>query len=176
MNEPVSLPQGAKPSKVVSKDEVRPILTRAEVKDGHLYATDSYCAIKLPVELEDGPVPRGVLEAAEKPKARVVEQSDEVIRVELKDGTIVEGATDRPGDFPNIEKILSEVSSGDGTVKVALNPELLSNVAKGLGANRGVVLSFDLDTLKAGSYNRAMHVAPFEGGGEGILMAIRRVS
>lgn len=171
MSEPVHLPKGAKPSKVAGKDPVHPILTRAEVKDGYLYATDSYCAVKLRVDLADGQVPRGVLEAAEKPEAAFVEQG-ETVRVELADGTVVEGSADGVGDFPDMEAIIGP--EPENTFQVALNPDLLRNVAQGLASKKGVILTFDKAEVEKGYYHCPIRVTPLSGDeGVGVLMPVQ---
>lgn len=171
----VSLPNGSKPSKVVSKDGVRPILTYAYVEKGNLWATDSYCLVRLPVKLKDGLIPRTVLEAAEKQHARFTDQGPEAVRVTLKDGTVVEGVAKSPGEPPEFKKLLSDAKPKGEVVSFAINAKLLANVAAGLGTDN-VRITLPKDELDGNRYAKPIHVEPMQGskGGEGLLMPIRQ--
>lgn len=175
MSEEATIPKGTKPSKVLARGReagFRPALGQAVVRDGNLYATDSYTMVRLPVSLPDCTIPRAILEAGEKPAAEGIELRDEAVRVRLKDGTVVEG-TPVDQTAPNYEALVPEVGR---PVKVALNPDLLRNVALGLGARRGVVLTLDAGRLaRKDGYGRAIKVEPLgaEDDRLGLLMPIQ---
>lgn len=134
--------------RAASSDESRPVLCHAylNVEDGTLEATDSYMAVIVPVEIEDGdtsgPIPRDALKAQRKASKRYpasLSVNGDVALRDTYEGT--EQTWKRPdvGQWPNLRKITPDDLSG---FRIGLNAAKLLDLAKALGSDGEVTLEF----------------------------------
>ena len=167
----------AKPEAVASKDVSRPLLTNLYLsvtdpgKTGVLKATDSYCAVRIPVELDEkdtaGYVDPSSLTLARKGSKR--EQVDVLFDEDVvhipEHGMIL----DRPkeqGTFPDIDQLFESLPAVE--VEFGVNVNLLRKMADAFGTEEL--------RIRVGSPLRPLHVLPISqltGGPDGIVMPIR---
>ncbi len=122
------LPKGSKPSKTVSKDQTRPILTDAELQqtqDGgwELLATDSYQLARIPLTVRDndssdepltpGPISTEALKAIEKTGA--FRANGSVVPVDSGFGrdagpSYPRETRDTRGQYPNVDQLMPDDS------------------------------------------------------------------
>lgn len=125
----------AAPDAAASKDDYRHTITSPILRAGYLLATDSYIAVKLPVEVEpgdvDGPVPNAALAAARKFADGQLALEDRHAKVVAKDKTVTLYARPTISDFPDIEKLFPELS----THRMCFSVEKLARVARALGTD-----------------------------------------
>jgi hypothetical protein len=153
-----TIPGRARPDKVASKDQTRPILTTlnlrlkrsgakgtGKVTGGFVEATDSYKLVRLPVEFEEGDEPKAGLLPAEMFAGKRVDD------IRLDDGQVVvsQGTETRTiprpdnvgREFPDVDKLLEPVLAELGEFKVGLNAKYLYDLAQSMGTET-VVLCF----------------------------------
>lgn len=193
------LPDGAKPSKVASKDATRPALTQGNIRqrDGEwwLEVTDSYCLSVIPLSVStdgdsaarEGLVSRDILLAAEKPKmggfgfgadgtVTVYDHLGAVAQV-MPNPTELDGEPVAP--FPDTKTLLDSCparSANGSLLRIGLNPQLLAAIAAAQGRGNGrnappVVLEVDPNAATDGRYLRAVLVTV--NGSENLLMPVR---
>lgn len=134
------------PELAASKDAARPVLqwVYLDAEKSEVRVTDSYRAVRYPVELDpgdtSGPIPVEALKASRKPPLKSLSTS---IRcngnVEVRHGfgadasepylTIPRDQT--PGTFPNIDQLEWDNSGG---TEFALNAKLLYDLARAMGS------------------------------------------
>lgn len=156
----MKIPQGSdskhyiEPERAAGKDRTRPMLTEPWLEidsegKGTLYATDSYVAVRVPVELDKDDTP-GVVPAAALKAARSARWHDPEVFLNGsasalgKDGTVTVERPER--DNPNVAQLfVAETTEGEGTVTIGIDPEKLQAVALALGARRGVKLTIRVE-------------------------------
>lgn len=170
------LPKRAKPSKALGKSLMRPKLTRAHVSDVYgqreLIVTDSYVIGRIPVadDVPLGPIAAEALKRIEKGDKHEF-TDDGAVQFHDIDGTPITYSAPEQEDIFAKEPI--EFAPGSkGVLRLALNPELLKNLAEALGAASGVRLEipFDYDGVAA---PRGIRVTVQNSAAEGLLMPIR---
>lgn len=189
-----TIPNGAKPSKVASKDEARPILTQGNIRQRNgewvLEVTDSYCLSIIPLEVCEGGdsmiraglVSRDVLLAVEKPKCGGFGfNADDTVSIYGQCSAVVATLPNAVtgGPYPNTDRLINDCpakSANGGLLRIGLNPQLLAAIAAAQGrGNRKnshpVVLEVDADAATDGRYLRAVLVTV--NGSENLLMPIR---
>ncbi len=193
----LKLPPGAKPSKVLSKDQSRPVLTRGELaevtkllEDGtrertgwELQCTDSYRLSRVPLsisgeatddsEITAGPISGDALRMIEKhggfrADAEHVEVIDKSGRV------VVTYDRERAGDFPypNIDAVTPEP---EHYVDIGLNAKFLYELAQALGS-RDTTVRIRLSLNERGEVNPLrpfVVTANMHETGTGVLMPVR---
>lgn len=140
----IIIPSGCKPWKACSKDETRPVLCHAYLRerdDGWwLLATDSYIAMALKVEprgdLAEGWVPRRALKAIA--ANRLTEQVDAMSwKVTTNTGHEVIRVPQLIGDtttFPDLAKFgMWEYEPGEPATAIGMNPRLAWRLYQALG-------------------------------------------
>lgn len=193
------LPDGAKPSKVASKDETRPIITQGNIRqrDGEwvLEVTDSYCLSIIPLtvnddgdsEIREGRVSRDVLLAVEKPKnGGFGFNADDTVTIYGRGSAVVQtvpNAAERNGEpngqYPSVDQLVNDCpakNANGGLLRIGLNPQLLAAIAAAQGGRNGrnaspVVLEVDPNAATGGQYLRAVLVTV--NGSENLLMPVR---
>jgi hypothetical protein len=171
--------------RAASKEASRPVLTHAylNAENGTLEATDSYRAVVIPVEVEEGDV-SGLIPAealkAQRKASRHAPASLRVngdVRLSTPDGE--QSWKTGEGQFPNLRQLGPTDLS---TFRIGLNPALLLETAKALGSGESVTLEFTLRRDKVegddtGAYPDALRpmrvTVPNGGESYGILMPIR---
>lgn len=171
--------------RAASKEASRPVLTHAylNVENGTLEATDSYRAVVIPVEVEEGDtsalIPVEALKAqrkASKYEPASLRVNDDV-RLSTPEGE--QSWKTGEGQFPNLQQLAPTELS---TFRIGLNPALLLETAKALGNGESVTLEFTLQRDKVegddtGAYPDALRpvrvTVPSGGESYGILMPIR---
>jgi len=177
-----------KPETVVSKDKSRPVLTHLYLRItegesiGSLQATDSYKAVRIPVEVgkddTEGFVSPDVYKAARK----VTPKTAGGVEFEVNGGYTLADGTTHPREFqgtwPKLDEIMDVPAS---TFTVGLNARFLFDLAQAFGSDT-VKITFtagrggsDPDPL------RPMKVEPIDGdlkgsSADGILMPVRVAS
>ena len=197
------LPKGAKPSKSVSKDQTRPVLTHAELRqtteivDGErkptgweLIMSDSYqlARVKLSVmdadnaftpELVPGPISTDALKAIEKSTAGAF-TANGTVDPRNSNGAVAgpSFAREDPGRFPQWDALMPEHTGHE--FAIGLDAELLYQLAQSLGAkDRGkcqVRLTFTSRDDGTPNPLRPMVVTAHGGNaleGQGLLMPVR---
>lgn len=164
----------AQPEMACGKDASRPMLHDPWLEispdgEGTLYATDSYVAVRIPVGLDSGDtpgvVPVGVLKAARQGPMKHVLLNGDATAIG-KDGTV---SAPRPDDHdpPNLAQLFPEYP--ETSVSFAINADNLVKIAKALGADLGVRITFNPHKPLG-----PIHVQPLAGArGEGLVMPIR---
>jgi len=190
----VRFPLGAKIEKIASRDESRPVLTslylrivekksgrgrnRKVERQGFLEATDSYKAIRVPVDLSDDDVEGFVpVEAITRARQRKLEEIKANTGVRVGD-VVFDRPT--PGTWP----VLAEIFDTEELVfSVGLNAAFLKDLAEGLGADhvriefQGVVVTTPGGKRRGIEPNalKPYRVTPLGGGSpdaEAILMPV----
>jgi hypothetical protein len=178
------------PELVASRDETRPLLRHPylDVGEGEaeLQATDSYGAVRFPVEVQDdetaGAVPAEALKAARKrgpiPKLVVLAgEVAEVVEDGSRNGSLLSirrpDAGGIPGQigrsFPDLRALWPE--DDDVGFEVGIDAELLARVAKAMGTGGRVRLRF----MKERGDGRPIRVDPIgHEGPTGLVMPIAR--
>lgn len=196
------LPKGAKPSRSVSKDDARPMLTSAElvcIDEGEkkdpasakweLQTTDSYQLVRLPVtvhmdegpELTPGPISSDALKAIEKPGAGAfyANGSIEVLSADFG-GKLGQTFAREPraGSFPNVDQLMPDAPANELTL--CFDPRKLEQVVKALGAGgtskngRPITITIDLANVQAGRHLRPLVIrAAHEPEAVALLMPVR---
>ena len=186
------LPKGAKPSKSVSKDQTRPVLTHAELRqsaDGtgwELCTTDSYQLARIPLSVKTadgldgepltaGAISSDALKAIEKAGGffanGTVQPCDELGRT-----TGQSFVRESPGAFPKWESL--EPAPDIEEFTIGLDAEILYQLAQALGSKeRGrcqVAITFtnDPNTHRPNPL-RPMRVRAKDGEAHGLLMPVR---
>ena len=138
------------PEAAASKDTARPILCEPFLRGNHLYATDSYVLVRIPVKRDDndtdGQVPRSALKAARTNRnfQHVLLEGDKAIALG-KDGRY-ECSREQDGSdtwaipFPSADALIPELNQLP--VDVTLNVDNIVKVSKALGAK---TLTFSLN-------------------------------
>jgi hypothetical protein len=157
------LPDGAKPSKCVSRDETRPALCRAELVETEsgkweIRATDSYRLVKVPLELKAefddaeqpvimaGPIGVDAMRAIEARSARAFRATEDMIEPVAKLTGVALGVLYRRGvkleslrfgKFPHeqFEAILAGPHSDEFTF--GINAQLLHTTLEAIGDSPG---------------------------------------
>lgn len=176
----------SKPSKGVSKDELRPVLTcgwiRHEKRGSFLYCTDSYILIALPItmEAEGTPAERAkvlpevglryeALQALDNSKTgefRIVDGLIEVVGNPALFRVTTEGT---PPNYRTLLDNAPKSKTGAEIPAIGFNPRFLMRVAEGLGVSRGAPL-----TLRFGGALTTIRVEPGNHvPGEGLIMPVR---
>lgn len=171
--------------RVTSKDKARPALTHAylNTERGTLEATNSYAAVVVPVEIEEGDesglIPAEALKAQRK-ASKYTEASLSVNgNVSLATPEGEQSWKKGEGQFANLHQLTPTEWSN---FRIALNPKFLLELAQALGDPESVTLEFVRQTDKdegedVGSFPsplRPMRVTVPRGGDSyGILMPIR---
>jgi hypothetical protein len=171
--------------RAASKDAARPVLSYVylNAECGTLEATDSYRAVVIPVEIEDGDtsglIPAEALKAQRK-ASKHHEASLRVngdVRLSTPDGEQVWKTGE--GQFPNLQQLAPTELS---TFRIGLNPTFLLETAKALGNGEHVTIEFTLQRDKVEGEDTGAYADPLRpirvtvpNGGEsfGILMPIR---
>ncbi len=123
-----------------SKDSARPALTEPWLVGSNLYATDSYVAVRIPVELDpgdtDGTVPGAALKAARKPRA---------MPNVLLNGSAVTSEGDGRAEFsrrvhkdqlpPAIDALIPDADALEGATSITVNILKLAQAAKAIGCD-----------------------------------------
>lgn len=192
-----TLPPKAKPSAATAKDDSRPTLTQAHLRENpeggfELWASDSYRMVCVPLTAVKGkgklprPGPIGPAELALIECAGGFTERAGVIFA-VKDGVETGAAharcgplsgKDPLGDWP---KLMEPAKRAERYVRVALNPDLLLDLARAMGgdyANHGVELLVELPGEVAPGTAPAtlkkIRVRPLgPSGSRGLLMPIR---
>lgn len=151
MDKSLSVPKGAKPSKVASKNQTRPVLTRGEIveRDGafFLQTTDSYKLAEIPLTVEPGqgnapvagPVPAEALKAID--RAGTFTANGDVT-VTNKDGSATSFSRQGfacEGTYPDTEKLFP---APEKVTRFGVNAKYLYELAQALGSEL-VELEFD---------------------------------
>lgn len=181
-----------KPSKVLSRNRVRPMLTGAMVRQERvgevehlvLYATDAYCFLRLDLGVKEegdfeGPIPAVALQHIQRGVNVTLGEKEIVAGITRYDRVIAEDPRFEVGQdvpFPRHENLRPE--HGRGVFRVGINPTLLKNLADGMGSEASVILEFDMNLIDprtpANNYLRAIKVlSPRRGEAEGLIMPIR---
>jgi len=132
--------------RATSKDKTRPVLSCAylNVEEGTIEATDSYMAVVVPVEIEDGDtsglIPSEALSALRKASKTVWRSLTANGEVTLETADGIQTWKRPEGQFPNLRQLTPSEYSG---FRVGINPEKLYNLAKALGSET-VTLEFAL--------------------------------
>jgi DNA polymerase III sliding clamp (beta) subunit (PCNA family) len=171
--------------RAASKDAVRPVLSHVylNAENGTLEATDSYRAVVIPVEVEDGDtsalIPAEALKAQRKASKTAPASLSVNGDVSLSTPDGEQSWKTGEGQFPNLQQLgPAEVS----TFRIGLNPVLLAETAKALGNGEHVTLEFTLQPGKVegddtGTYPHPLRpirlTVPNGGESYGILMPIR---
>lgn len=186
------LPKGAKPSKSVSKDQTRPVLTHAELRqpaDGtgwELVTTDSYQLARIPLSVKTvdgsdgepltaGAISTDALKAIEKAGAFRANGSIEVCDT-FGRPTGQTFTREDPGKFPQWDSLMPAEDIDEFTI--GLNAEILYQLAQALGAkSRGkchVALTFtnNPETHQPNPL-RPIRVRAQDGEACGLLMPVR---
>ena len=171
--------------RAASKDASRPVLSHVylNTENGTLEATDSYRAVVVPVEVEEGDesglIPADALKAqrkASKYAAASLSVNGE-IRLSTSEGE--QSWRKGEGQFPNIQRITPEERS---SFRISLNPKFLLETARALGNDEQVVLEFVRQSDKTegedvGAFPNNLKpirvTVPQGGDSYGILMPIR---
>lgn len=192
-----TIPDGAKPSKVASKDEkTRPLLTQGNIRqrDGEwvLEVTDSYCLSIIPLAVCDGGdsmiraglVSRDVLLAVEKPKCGGFGfNTDGTVSIYGQYSAVVTTLPNavNDGPYPDTDTLIDNCpakNANGGLLRIGLNPQLLAAIAAAQGrgnrrASPPVVLEVDADAAANSHYLRPIRVTV--DGSENLLMPARIV-
>lgn len=174
------LPEKTKPSKVLFKDGLRPVLEAAHLREEHgrafLYATNSFSFIRLELDTLpegrgregtqiEGVIPAVALRHMEK-GVNFVPKEETVAVGRLSEYRRVFSEADNrsEGDFPDWAKLVPDVKK---SLRVGLSAKLLHELAQAMAAEGDhVTLEFDLEQTDSlnetvvQTYNRAIKVEP----------------
>ena len=172
--------------RVASRDASRPVLTHVylNAEKNRLEATNSYAAVLVPCETEEGDesglIPAEALKAqrkASKYSAASLSVNGDV-RLSTPEGE--QAWKKGEGRWPDFDKLMPEEYSG---FRIGINPKLLLELAQGIGSPENVVLEFALQGDKTEGEGvgyfpsplRAVRVTTTQGteAAHGILMPIR---
>lgn len=147
------------PELAASKDKARPALSEPWLEispdgTGTLYATDSYIAVAIPVELDagdtPGTVPQAALKAARSRKGGLPPEVmlDSQATAVGRDGTSTVARPDL-GGTPDVSRFfvdgLDDPDPNDHILSIGIDAEKLAAVSKALGASNGIRLTIALD-------------------------------
>lgn len=188
------IPDGAKPSKVASKDETRPILTQGNIRqrDGEwvLEVTDSYCLSIIPLTVREGGdsmiraglVSRDVLLAVEKPKCGGFGfNADDTVTIYGQHSAVMATLPNAVADgpFPNTDWLVNGCpakNANGGLLRIGLNPQLLAAIAAAQGRKNslyGGPVVLEVDTLAASGSRYLRPILVKVGESENLLMPAR---
>lgn len=184
----LTLPPKAKPSRGVSKDATRPVLTRGELveNDGNwfLHVTNSYTAAILPLTLQEGGEGEPVAGPVSSLALKAIEttghfRAGEYIEPLTKHGApigVLYSRTDPSPlgkQFPDVASLIPDVDPE--AFAVGLNAGLLADLVTSLGKvgrDARISLTFGMVNGSPGPL-RPIRVGVLGGDGIGLLMPIR---
>ncbi len=171
----------AKPSKALSRDDTRPTLQTANLRELNrgvvvLEATNSYEAVRVPMNT-DGRIgeplrlPAAAVKLLDGRKKSLTIEGREIVAGN-GDGTRTLFDPADHGTFPDFDSLWVDT---DGAFRVGINVSQLSAISAALGSDT-VEIRFLPEQIQPDSvYMRAMVIRPTAGGveGEGLLMPVR---
>lgn len=158
-----------KPSKVVSKEALRPNLTGALVVEEQvystlhrenrphliLYATDSYRFVRLDLGPKEegnfeGPVPKIALQHMEKGLHFELGEKQITVGITHYDRVMAEGASAEPEQAPWPQRKWADLlpKRGKRRFRFGINPKLLASLAEAMGSAERVEVEFDLGQVQ----------------------------
>lgn len=182
----IRLPKTGKPSKAVSKDKTRPVLLDANLRklDDYTFqveATNSYIAVRVPVEVEGrpepGPIPIKALSEWEKDERREMAAVDGMFMLDDARVTYDRRLPLDPevSSFPKVNALWPAEPARP--LRLRISAKLLKAVADALGQDH-VCLTLDLDAaLPNGGYEKPVRVTALSEiiAADGLLMPIKSV-
>lgn len=174
----MKLPRLVKPSKALSRDDMRPVLTGAMVREEEvpipadrqgpsgpttqthliLYGTDSYVFVRIDLGAPDhdgteenrpGPIPAVALKHMERGVNAILDEKEIVAGITRYDRVIAEDWGQTPGDEINFPEYDKLVPDfSKKTFRLGINPRLLMNIAEALGCGPREILYLDFDRAK----------------------------
>ncbi len=180
--------KAAKIERCVSQDETRHVLTQPylDIRDGEarMVATDGKCMAVVPVDVDAadvaGHVPAESLKTARKVWGKLTLNTLAVGEASVSVGDYQWKRPVDMGKFPNWRNVIpSPENDRTETLRVGINPELLSRVAEAIGAGEHVILEIPVETQGRykGQVMNAIVVKPSDkgavAGAFGLVMPVR---